>query len=267
MTQLKKVESNESYQIVPTTFKELTEYAQTIARSDLAPKDFKGKPENILIAVQMGAEVGLKPMQALQNIAVINGRPCLWGDSMLAIVKSHPEFEWIKETVSNNVATCIIKRKGQPEHQVQFGVEDAKKAGLWTKTGPWSQYPNRMLQMRARSFAVRDAFPDALKGLSMAEEVRDYPQEKIIPHEEPTPTQAANYPSHDEIRQEYLEKIQQAETMEDLKKNYKEAFRWATHQNDAEFLNVITDAKEAKKFDLELDSPETQEEQNHASDQ
>ena len=49
-----------------------------------------------------------------------------------------------------------------------------KKAGLWGKAGPWSQYPKRMLQMRARSFALRDKFADALSGLLMAEEVQDY---------------------------------------------------------------------------------------------
>ncbi len=52
--------------------------------------------------------------------------------------------------------------------------EDAKKAGLWGKAGPWSQYPKRMLQMRARSFALRDKFADALSGLIMAEEAQDY---------------------------------------------------------------------------------------------
>jgi hypothetical protein len=58
---------------------------------------------------------------------------------------------------------------------VKFTVADAKKAGLWGKTGPWTQYPKRMLQMRARGFALRDAFPDVLKGLVTAEEAQDYP--------------------------------------------------------------------------------------------
>jgi hypothetical protein len=59
----------------------------------------------------------------------------------------------------------------------KFSVEDAKRAGLWGKQGPWSAYPKRMMQMRARGFALRDAFPDVLKGLITAEEAQDYPDE------------------------------------------------------------------------------------------
>ena len=55
-----------------------------------------------------------------------------------------------------------------------FSQEDAKRANLWGKAGPWTAYPKRMLQMRARSFALRDSFPDALKGVGISEEVRDY---------------------------------------------------------------------------------------------
>ena len=64
-----------------------------------------------------------------------------------------------------------------------FTVGDAIRAGLWKKAGPWTMYPKRMLQMRARSFALRDAFPDVLRGLVATEEVEDYQevvQEKTV---------------------------------------------------------------------------------------
>ena len=74
------------------------------------------------------------------------------------------------------VATCTAKRRGYEKPTVvRFSVADAKKAGLWGKSGPWSQYSKRMLQLRARGFALRDAFPDVLKGLVTAEEAQDYP--------------------------------------------------------------------------------------------
>ena len=123
-------------------------------------------------------ELGLQPMQAMQSIAVINGRPSLWGDAMLALVKAHPAFEWIKEECDGNVATCTIKRRGEPEVVQSFSLEEAKRAGLTGKQGPWTQYPKRMLQMRARGFALRDAFPDALRGVVSAEEARDTPTER-----------------------------------------------------------------------------------------
>lgn len=183
-----------SFSIQPTNFSELLKYADVLARSDMVPKDFKGKPENCLIAIQMGAEIGLKPMQAIQNIAVINGRPCIWGDLIPAIMQASGELEYMDETDDGNVATCRIKRRGQPEVVRTFSKEDAKRAGLAGKAGPWTNYEPRMRQMRARGFAARDSFADKLKGLQMAEEVRDYettftPVEKpkVVPQAEVKP--------------------------------------------------------------------------------
>ena len=165
-----------TFSLTPSSLKEAMEYAQIIANSTMVPKNYQGKPGDILVAVQMGAELGLKPIQALQNIAVINGRPSVYGDALLALVQAHPSFEDVKEAFDEktNTAFCTVKRKNQDEYTVSFSSEDSKKAGLWGKAGPWSQYPKRMLQMRARSFALRDKFADALSGLIMAEEAQDY---------------------------------------------------------------------------------------------
>jgi hypothetical protein len=150
--------------------------ADYLAQSDLVPKDYKGKPGNCLVAMQWGAEIGLKPMQALQNLAVINGRPSLWGDALIALVRSSPVCEYVREFEEGTAAVCVTKRRGDPqEHSYRFSDEDARKAGLTGKQGPWSQYPKRMRQMRARAFLLRDIYPDVLKGLPIAEEVMDYP--------------------------------------------------------------------------------------------
>lgn len=166
--------SKQSFSLAPSNFAEAMEYAKIIATSDLAPKDFKNKPGNVIIAIQMGSEIGLAPMQALQNIAIINGKPCVWGDAALALVQASAEFENIEESVDENQATCVIKRRGQTEHIEVFTKQDAINAGLWNKLGPWKQYPKRMMQMRARGFALRNKFADVLMGLNIAEEVRDY---------------------------------------------------------------------------------------------
>lgn len=167
------------FSLQPRDFGEAIEFAKLMAKSELVPKDYRGKPENVLVAVQMGQDVGLKAMAAIQNIAVINGRPCLWGDAALAVVKNHRDFISITEDDEQAIgksgkATCIVKRRRQPDVVCTFSTDDAKKAGLLGKQGPWTNYPNRMLKMRARGFAIRDSFPDALKGLSFAEEVQDY---------------------------------------------------------------------------------------------
>ena len=162
------------------SFDDAWRFWQMVAKTDFAPKDFKNKPEACLLAGQHGAELGLGPMQSLQCIAVVNGRPTVWGDAALALVQSSPVCEYVAEKVEgdgeNMVAICTAKRRGYPEATaVRFSVADAKKAALWGKSGPWSQYPRRMLQLRARGFALRDAFPDVLKGLVTAEEAQDYP--------------------------------------------------------------------------------------------
>ena len=167
--------------LAPTNMKEAMEFAGLLAKSDIVPKDYQGKPGNVLVAIQWGMEIGLQPMQAMQNIAVINGRPSIWGDAMIALVRACPAFEYISETQTDKEATCVIKRKGEPEAVRTFSLEDAKRAGLTGKSGPWTQYPKRMMQMRARSWALRDVFPDVLKGMICAEEALDSGPRDVTP--------------------------------------------------------------------------------------
>jgi hypothetical protein len=186
----------------------LWRFSTMVLRSGLAPKGLD-KQESICIAIQMGMEVGLTPMAALQNIAVINGRPTIWGDAQLAIVRNTGELsdfaEWMETggkrldrspvTYSDDVmAVCRVMRRGYKEAAIgSFSVADAKRAGLWNKQGPWTQYPARMLKLRARSFALRDQFGDALRGLKTTEEVADMPAIDVetvtvgAPIETPTP--------------------------------------------------------------------------------
>lgn len=161
------------FDLSPQNFEQALTFSNYLAESDMVPKDFKGKPGNCLIAMQWGAELGLKPLQSLQNLAVINGRPALWGDAVIALVLSSPVCEYVNEEDDGETATCRVKRKGGQEQVRTFSMEDAKRAGLAGKQGPWSQYPKRMRQMRARAFALRDVFPDVLRGMAVAEELQD----------------------------------------------------------------------------------------------
>ena len=166
----------------PANLTEAIQFSDLFASSSIVPKAYQGKPQDILVCVQWGYEMGLAPMQALQNIAVINGKPSVYGDAAMALVQASPVCEDVEEFFENEgspnpIAVCVAKRKGRKPVIVKFSVEDAKRAGLWGKQGPWSAYPKRMMQMRARGFALRDAFPDVLKGMITAEEAQDYPDE------------------------------------------------------------------------------------------
>lgn len=168
------------FSLAPQTLDEAMRYAEMIADTEMVPKDFRGKAGNVLVAVQMGAELGLPPMQSLQNIAVINGRPAIWGDALLALVSGRSDCEDVVEECTDREAKCTIKRRGKSPVTRTFSMDDAQKAGLAGKQGPWTQYPKRMLQMRARSWAIRDCYPDALKGISIAEEAQDIPTERDV---------------------------------------------------------------------------------------
>lgn len=165
-----------TFSLVPQSMAEAMKLAELIASSDLAPKDYKGKPGNVLIAVQMGQEVGLAPMSAIQNIAVINGKPGLYGDAGKAVLHNRGfiiEEDDINVIKKTGTGRCRIIRPGHPPCERTFSIDNAKTAGLWGKAGPWTQYPERQLAWRAFWFAARDIASDVLKGLHGMEEARD----------------------------------------------------------------------------------------------
>jgi len=174
------VKQKSGFALQPSNMGEAMQMAEMLSSSNLIPKNYQGKKQDTLVAMMMGAELGLNPIQSLQNIAVINGKPSIYGDALLALVQNHPAFGGIEESFdeSSNTASCTVWRKGGQKHTITFSEKDAKQAGLWGKTGPWKQYPKRMLQMRARGFALRDQFADALAGLISAEEAQDMPEEQ-----------------------------------------------------------------------------------------
>ena len=205
------------------TFEDAFRFSKLVATSDFAPKDFRGKPESCLLAIQHGAELGLSPMQSLQSIAVVNGRPSVYGDTALAVCKGSPVCEWVRETIEGEgehmVAVCQAKRRGDAQPvESRFGVAEAKKAGLWGKGGPWTQYPRRMLQMRARGFALRDAFPDVLRGLVTAEEAADYTHVETEPVRVTQPTQPTPPVADDAAMQKARAAIDLAKDAEQVRK-------------------------------------------------
>jgi hypothetical protein len=169
--------------IVPTDLDQVWRIATMIKKSGMAPKDFD-TPEKISVAIMHGLEIGLTPLQAMQRIAVINGRPSVWGEAVPGLALRTGQVEDWQERVDGEgelmVATCTVKRRGiRTPITKTFSVADAKTARLWGKAGPWQQYPKRMLQMRAR-VAFRDLFADAMGGLYIAEEVIGVEEPKDI---------------------------------------------------------------------------------------
>jgi len=170
------------FALQPNSMDEAFRMAEMLSGSQMVPKNYQGKPQDALVAMMMGSELGLNPIQSLANVAVINGKPAIYGDALLALVQNHPKFGGHEESFdeSSMTASCTVWRKGDSsKHTVTFSQADAKQAGLWGKQGPWAQYPKRMLMWRARGYALRDKFADALGGLITVEEARDIPEQDM----------------------------------------------------------------------------------------
>lgn len=161
--------------LVGSTLEEQYRLAQYYTKSGLMPQGLN-TPEKVLVALQLCHELGLPPMSSIGKIAVINQTPSLFGDLPLALVMRSGLLEDIEETLELDaqgkdplLAICKVKRRGMDTPIERcFSQEDAKRAGIWGKR-VWLPYPKRMMQMRARSHALKDAFADVLSGVQISE--------------------------------------------------------------------------------------------------
>lgn len=169
----------EGFMTTPKTMDDAYRVAEILSKSQLIPKAYQGRPNDVLVSMMWSHNLDVPFIQGIQGIACINGKPAIYGDMALAVVRKSGLLKDIKETVEKVdgvlTARCEVTRKDQDSKVVStFSWDDAAAAGLIGKQGPWKQYPKRMLQMRARGFALRDAFPDVLMGMITAEEASDY---------------------------------------------------------------------------------------------
>lgn len=139
---------------------------------------------DVLVALLHGLEAGLSPTMCIKNVLIVNGRPSIWGDCLLGLVLASGELADFNEAydAETETATCRVVRfirlwdgTGREIETVRtFSREDANTAGL-TGRGVHRSYPVRMLQQRARGFALRDAFADRLAGLGVSEDQHAVP--------------------------------------------------------------------------------------------
>lgn len=179
-----------------TTLEDAFRFAKYIVESGLAPKGM-AKPEQVLIAMQVGAELGFTPMRSLAAVVVINGKPGLYGEAALALIHdrgvcSRPPVLSVEGEGDSRVGYCRFQRKDMPEPiETRFSVADAKIAKLWGKDGPWVTYAEDMLQWRAFARSSKRYFSDVTMGLVIAEELQDYPpdssREHVTPPDGPDP--------------------------------------------------------------------------------
>lgn len=183
--------ANERGYIAPRTVEEAARMAQAVIAGNLAPSSYNNDPTKIMLGIMSALEAGLPPLYGLRQIAIINGRPTIWGDGAVALVQSKNliagiEQEWVGDKPENpndlskwpddyGVVVRLKRRNQDGEYVGLFTVGMAKRAKLWlnAKKMPWLEHPERMLFNRARAFALRDGFADALGGIAIREEIED----------------------------------------------------------------------------------------------
>ena len=145
------------------------------------------------IAIVAGLSLKLDPFQAVQNIAVVNNRPTLWGDALVALVSASGEIEdenvqWFTGTDGKRIACRVtIKRKGRKSpYEGEFSLGMAAASGLLNRP-VWKANPTRMLYIRARAFALRNGFADLIMGVGVREEEEDASFEKAVASAEVQP--------------------------------------------------------------------------------
>lgn len=195
--------------IIPQTFEETFRIARAVVAAGLAPSSLIGKKTGddaasaVAVCIMSGAELGLKPMVSLRSFTVINGKPALYGDGIINVVRQSGKVAFLKTgheiRDGKMVGFCHAKRRDTDEEsRVEFSQAEAERAGLWDdrplvrkqvwennqkvwkdnqpNDATWYRYPQRMLAWRAAGYCLRELFGDVLGG------IRDEFEEREIAH-------------------------------------------------------------------------------------
>jgi len=210
--------------IVPQTFEETFRISRAVVAAGLAPAALIGKKAGddaasaVAVAIMSGAELGLKPMVALRSFTVINGKPALYGDGLINVVRMSGKVSYLRTGCDTRdgqmVGWCEAKRNDTGEEKrVEFSQGDAIRAGLWqpdalirkqvwengnriwkndqTNDSPWHRFPKRMLAWRAAGYCLRELFGDVLGGIRDEFEAREIAEtddmRDITPMSPPSP--------------------------------------------------------------------------------
>lgn len=161
-----------SLAIVPRTLDEVSDLAARLADSTLLPKAMQGKIPDVLVTIMAGQEMGLAPMASLRAIHVIEGKPVLSADGMIAVILGSGKavyFERVEESDAKVTYETMRVGAKQPR-RCTWTIEMAKRAGLNLKDN-WRQYPRAMLASRAKAELARDVYPDVLAGCYTEDEI------------------------------------------------------------------------------------------------
>ena len=230
----------------------LWKFAGALVASGAVPTVGKGQKMDqatVFAMVQAGLEFGLTPMASLTNMKCINGRTGPMGKIAKGKVLSSGMVKGgIRDGMVGKYGDadyrCVVvstRADDGVEVETSFSVRDAKRAGLWGKSGPWSEYPDQMLYYRALGFHLDKVYPDVMMGVVIAEALQDYPVDEpattLVPLEKPE-----NDPILDMLVEEV--KVEEEDVMEKMKQA---AILEKLEAEDAQPDNAATEGQEVQE--------------------
>ena len=142
---------------------------QVLSKSDLVPKSYRQKPENVFLAYIAGQPFGWDVTMSMRSFHIIEGTPSLKPEIQLALVRQAGHSVTVEKS---SVDLVVITGKRSDTGDIataSYSIEDAKRAGLVGK-GNWRTYPEDMLFARAVSRLCRRLFQDVLLGCAYVPE-------------------------------------------------------------------------------------------------
>lgn len=156
--------------------------AVILAKSDLVPEMYKGRADNVLLAMDMASRTGFSLMQVMQNLYIVRGKPGWSGSFCMSAIKASGLYEWVKYVKVGEPGTdsegVMVQAKDKSTGEVVNGpVVDwatVKAYGWHTKPGSqWKMAPELMFKYRAAAFFARTECPEVLQGVQTQEELKD----------------------------------------------------------------------------------------------
>lgn len=142
--------------------------ATALCNTQMVPATFRGKPDDGAAAILYGAELGLKPQQALQQVFVVHGQPAIYARTMAGLLKSKGYRFQTVESTDDSVTVHGTSPRGEEETST-WGIDRAKKAG-YTSNKKYQSDPQAMLYSKALSEVCRKLAPDVLLGITYTAE-------------------------------------------------------------------------------------------------
>jgi len=208
MSLVRTTVSQDMFEVMEKAYK----FSQIMAKSDIIPLHYRGKPENVFVAIQTAYRMNLDPMLVMQNTFVVSGKLGMNSSFAIALANSSGLFESgirysikslgedlegtiiiyenrekksIKKKFKNIEVTAYAMLKNGGEISYTIGMKEAI-AENWASNIKYQNLPELMLRYRAATLLIRTHVPEVINGMHMVEEIEDVAIAKEVTTPKPT---------------------------------------------------------------------------------